>query len=461
MTILFQPAPEGTTHFLRFASGHVVWCKVEQGVNNQLILKEWDSSNEYWVPGIRPVEHYQEAGLMTIDDFPGEVASPAPDNAPTGATHYYSHGGEVSWYRETENGLSVWRDGSWYASTYKTALDLAKVCPLGAVSTFGEEKQPEQAEDDLTWLARDVHVWPFGRQDFIYVITTGDDKSWGGQVFLCKDPFSKFTKDQWLARRAELQNKPTWADAPEWAEWLAQDSDGVWWFHRCEPKTALLVWRGTDRHYANDGEVLGDWRDTLERRPADLSEPAVTERLTEAAQTVLAAAPALMDEKFRFDPVSTAEADTLAKTLCSLLKTDAWGFDSNALAELHQLCDAELTKRDAAVCGGQKYIDAHWFERGELPPVGVVCEAYIDYPPQWVEAEIVAHKDGFAIGWCKSVMKGCHGDKASEFRPIHTARDELVNVFINHYGNPKGAEGYIGIADAILAAGFKREGGKI
>ena len=94
-----------------------------------------------------------------------------------------------------------------------------------------------------------------------------------------------------------------------------------------------------------------------------------------------------------------------------------------------------------------------WFERGELPPVGVVCEAYIDYPPQWVEAEIVAHKDGFAIGWCKSVMKGCHGDKAGEFRPIRTERDVLIEII------KKTDDTDDKIADAILAAGFKRDGG--
>lgn len=67
-----------------------------------------------------------------------------------------------------------------------------------------------------------------------------------------------------------------------------------------------------------------------------------------------------------------------------------------------------------------------WHKNGELPPVGEVCEAYIDYPPQWIETEIVAHKDGFAIGWCKSVMKGCHGDKTHEFRQIRTERDKAI-----------------------------------
>ncbi len=29
--------------------------------------------------------------------------------------------------------------------------------------------------------------------------------------------------------------KPSWDDAPEWAEWLAMDSDGGWYFHEVEP----------------------------------------------------------------------------------------------------------------------------------------------------------------------------------------------------------------------------------
>ena len=76
-----------------------------------------------------------------------------------------------------------------------------------------------------------------------------------------------------------------------------------------------------------------------------------------------------------------------------------------------------------------------WHKNGELPPVGEVCEAYIDYPPQWVETEIVAHKDGFAIGWCKSVMKGCYGDKANEFRPLRTEREKAIDEMVDCLGS--------------------------
>ena len=96
-----------------------------------------------------------------------------------------------------------------------------------------------------------------------------------------------------------------------------------------------------------------------------------------------------------------------------------------------------------------------WHKNGELPPVGEVCEAYIDYPPQWVKTEIVAHKDGFAIGWCKSVMKGCHGDKAHEFRPLRTERenaiDEMVDCLSSRWANCEA------IAAHLYENGYRKE----
>ena len=105
----------------------------------------------------------------------------------------------------------------------------------------------------------------------------------------------------------------------------------------------------------------------------------------------------------------------------------------------NKLKPAKQALADAINQNGGWVEGGDWHKNGELPPVGEVCEAYIDYPPQWVETEIVAHKDGFAIGWCKSVMKGCHGDKAHEFRPLRTERekeiDEMMRVAAENWGN--------------------------
>ena len=186
-------------------------------------------------------------------------------------------------------------------------------------------------------------------------------------------------------RRAELQNKPSWGAVPSHANWLAQDAAGSWLWHSSEPECRNGGWIGsTTRGYAAKGCVIGDWRDTLEKRP----------------------------DMHKTEPKIDTVSEHVHKT--------------------------EESMHD-------------WFERGELPPVGVVCEAYIDYPPQWVGAEIVAHKDGFAICWCNSVMKGCHGDKASEFRPIRTEHEQLTSIID---GGKRVLAEPEAIADAILAAGF-------
>ncbi|WP_273767332.1 hypothetical protein [Aeromonas hydrophila] len=236
-------------------------------------------------------------------------------------------------------------------------------------------------EDDLSWLARNVHEWKIDTARTISYDIYEDVAKYGDGM-----PFNKFTKDQWLACRAELQNKPSWKDAPEWVLSVSQRSNGEWfWLGSTDQFKGPSVSSGCI------GEVLGDWRDTLERRP---------------------------ESKPEFEQFVSIEDGGPVKA----------------------------------------QVDGGWFERGELPPVGIRCEAYIDQPPQWIEAEIVAHRDGFAIGWCNSVMKGCHGDKASEFRPIRTERDNAIEEMKSHcpyHGN------WVSVvriyAEALYDAGYRKQ----
>lgn len=259
----------------------------------------------------------------------------------------------------------------------------------------------------------------------------------------------RIEKSEWLARRAELQNKPSWADAPEWANWLAQDEE-------------------------IDVKGVGGG--------SDLSSAAVIKRLDEATQNVLAAVPALMDEKYSFEPEfmpvsvsnetvqlerpiavagtgngSAAESAFLIGRVIDLLRTSVDHFSANELAELHQLCDAELTKRDAAVCGGQKYLDAQWFERGELPPVGTVC-LYVVSDRLSAEVEITAHAK---LGLC-FVQVGQSGEsyvsKTAElhrFRPIRTERE----VAIEEMCNVAGLDGLVFglVAGELYDAGYRKQ----
>ena len=130
--------------------------------------------------------------------------------------------------------------------------------------------QREEWESDLDWLARNVHVWPAGDHQpwcYVYMAHGGVMKAAGNFLDAVAKP-TMITIDQWLARRAELQNKPSWGAVPSRANWLAQDAAGSWLWHSSEPECRNGGWIGsTTRGYAAKGCVLGDWRDTLENRP--------------------------------------------------------------------------------------------------------------------------------------------------------------------------------------------------
>lgn len=62
--------------------------------------------------------------------------------------------------------------------------------------------------------------------------------------------------------------KPDWNEAPEWANYLAMDENGVWFWYEHEPNSI-----GDDEWFAHKGNCLPatcdatKWRETLEERP--------------------------------------------------------------------------------------------------------------------------------------------------------------------------------------------------
>lgn len=64
---------------------------------------------------------------------------------------------------------------------------------------------PREEMNDLDWLARNVHEWNKSR-DFAVVNRANSEiyVTWPSSCSM------GITQDQWLARRAELQNKPNW-----------------------------------------------------------------------------------------------------------------------------------------------------------------------------------------------------------------------------------------------------------
>lgn len=63
-------------------------------------------------------------------------------------------------------------------------------------------------------------------------------------------------------------NKPDWKDAPEWAQYLAMDENGEWYWYEQAPNARGGGWyaRAASR-WAFAGDSLTIWDETLEARP--------------------------------------------------------------------------------------------------------------------------------------------------------------------------------------------------
>lgn len=63
--------------------------------------------------------------------------------------------------------------------------------------------------------------------------------------------------------------KPDWKDSPEWAKYLAQDQDGLWWWYESKPIISYDAWVPVDGDEFEEAELLyGDsWKETLQEKP--------------------------------------------------------------------------------------------------------------------------------------------------------------------------------------------------
>jgi hypothetical protein len=64
-----------------------------------------------------------------------------------------------------------------------------------------------------------------------------------------------------------MSTGPSWDEAPEWAQFRAQDSDGRWCWFRDEPVQKDHCWSPVNIFWEYAGPPVELWRETLERRP--------------------------------------------------------------------------------------------------------------------------------------------------------------------------------------------------
>ena len=65
-----------------------------------------------------------------------------------------------------------------------------------------------------------------------------------------------------------MANKPSWDDAPEWANYFAQDGNGAWWWYETKPEWHEGQWVVVAGGKYDPAEaVMVDAETTLEARP--------------------------------------------------------------------------------------------------------------------------------------------------------------------------------------------------
>lgn len=132
---------------------------------------------------------------------------------------------------------------------------------------------------DLEWLARNVTEQDWNRCSGRNYAVRNENLAWfyedsskiPGGAYYCN-------KKQWRGEREAIQNKPSWSELPRWVQYIAQWKDGEWLGYEVCPLDGSF--EDSDDCYVDPGrnpriwrngiygEVLGNWRDTLEQRPA-------------------------------------------------------------------------------------------------------------------------------------------------------------------------------------------------
>ena len=203
------------------------------------------------------------------------------------------------------------------------------------------------------------------------------------------------TKAQFMQCRAEIENKPKWDNAPEWAEAVCfcPTAESWYWvedFYGVQPADDTPIWYGCEFEWSNKGYCFGDWRYSLEKRPADQS-------LTNKNNT--------QDSEKHSGYPSKKEQDAMVEEI---------DYPINPQAVQRSM--------DTDDVGSSELEPPTWNGEG-LPTFGVVCEGYITDAAgnwNWVKVEVLKRYNiECAVVWAdKGLLRWC-----DQFRLIKTQED--------------------------------------
>lgn len=221
--------------------------------------------------------------------------------------------------------------------------------------------------------------------------------------------------DSWMPikeikqRYHELSGKPTeWVHT--WTRFIVQDGNsGIWYESLKKPvPDGCGSWSAFGPYNeVGQGEVIGDYRNTLEERDMD---------------------------------------DRAVSLTCGFV-------------------DPKHNKEILDELDGMKQ-QPQW-EEGELPPVGTVCECYSEWYSKWVSCRIIAiHEDEFWAHIGNNSRTNVYKLSDYKFRPIKTERERVVEKMedilnINHddkYGDFNPTSAAQSIYDQIIGPMMKDKG---
>jgi hypothetical protein len=243
------------------------------------------------------------------------------------------------------------------------------------------------------------------KQRLIDQVIDATGGEWPSNAFRCRAQKTFITRDEFEARKAERQKKPGWDDAPAWANYMAQTDFGGWFFYRENPtpseaSPAFIGGWATGQTFTSSreaGEVIGDWRNTLEQRPSQIHQTGDLGRSsgTVGANHIGEAARVVSDVAV----VSPRLAISLARRLLPEL------FDNSpSLGEPADWYDYEK----------QKAL--------RLPPVGVECEVYGPVyqrsVKQWAKVKVYAHIDSEGLSESTTHAREFKLYTADSYRPL-------------------------------------------
>ena len=251
------------------------------------------------------------------------------------------------------------------------------------------------------------------------------------------------TREEFNAAADRMRGKPDWSTLPAKAEWLAQDRCGIWKpMQGRKPTIEEGSYWVTDHHLQPQprGTVIGDWRNTLEKRPEQKADP-LNGYLWGVEYPTDGKRPDLADDVVVW--WENTDNDTAATT-CGDLN---WDWPSHPVT-LFKITDQRYEPVDEATESERlgimppvkKNEDCKmpapakpWFEAGEFPPAGAVCEYKFQNPKySWQPVTVNYISNLHAILTCHLDGDEVHTDgyTAADFRPIKTDKEKAIEAAI-------------------------------